>query len=371
MKGWDLDTVTLERALRAEVMPNPSLDLGNPCNLNCPYCFVEEKLSPRKIRRANELSVDETRCVIEDFHGVGAQSLNIVGAGEPTIDPYFEQIIEVASSLDMVPIVFTNGIRIAREPGLARFLYCNGATVVLKMNSRNQRVQDLVAGRHGYTKLRDQAREILIDSGFTGTSPTRLGIDTIVFRGNLEELPSLYKWCIENNIHPVMGEYIPTGRTDGGRFMGHASLSTVGEASRRTIEDLLQPITATDRFWLAEQIAAINRENNLDNFGPCAYFGGGQCTQVLGLYVDITGDIWPCVARSTENQGVLAPGLLGNVRNGDWPSLIWKAHPYLERRRRLFDGGCPYKAALPRFAAALSGVRPNDLIGPLENGAPS
>ena len=89
MHGWDFDTETLRRAIRGEVMPNPSIDLGNPCNLNCPYCFVEEKFSPRKVRRSDELSIEETRAVIKDFHAAGACTVNIVGAGEPTIDPHF------------------------------------------------------------------------------------------------------------------------------------------------------------------------------------------------------------------------------------------------------------------------------------------
>lgn len=346
MRGWHFDAATLQKALRAEIMPNPSIDLGNPCNLNCPYCFVEEKLSRRKVRRPNELSIEETRAVIEDCHAAGAATVNIVGAGEPTIDPHFEEVITLIASLGMVPVVFTNGIRIAREPAVARFLYCQDATVVLKFNSRNPVLQDLVAGRRGYTSLRDQALETLLDTGFASHSPTRLALDTLAFRGNLAELPSIYRWCLERNIHPIVSEYIPTGRTEGGRFVGHASLPPDPEA-RRAICKALDPLTQEDRLWLATQLGGIRRELGLDAGGPCAYYGGGVCTQLLGVYVDISGNIWPCVARTALEDAGLAPARLGNVRQGDLPSTLWRSHPYMAFVRARFDGSCPYKPSIP------------------------
>lgn len=354
MRGWDFDTATLQKALRGEIIPNPSIDLGNPCNLNCPYCFVEEKLSRRKVRRPHELSIEETRAVIEDFHAAGAATVNIVGAGEPTIDSHFEELITLIGSLGMVPVVFTNGIRIARETALARFLYCHDATVVLKFNSRDPVLQDLVAGRPGYTSLRDQALEVLLDTGFASYTPTRLSVDTLAFRGNLAELPSIYRWCLERNIHPLVSEYIPTGRTEGGRFVGEASLPP-NPAARRAASEALEPLTQTDRVWLSAQMGGIHRELGLDTGGPCAYHGGEVCTQLLGVYVDISGNIWPCVARTALQDGALVPGRLGNIRDGDHPSKVWRSHVYMAALRARFDGSCPYKPAIPGVADGQAG----------------
>ena len=47
-------------------MLNPMLDLSNPCNLNCPYCYIEDKNSPRKKRKPNELTLGETKKIIEE-----------------------------------------------------------------------------------------------------------------------------------------------------------------------------------------------------------------------------------------------------------------------------------------------------------------
>jgi 2-iminoacetate synthase ThiH len=59
-------------------MLNPSIDLSNPCNLNCPCCFIEEKSSAREVRKPNELSVRETLQVVDDLASAGAETVNIV-----------------------------------------------------------------------------------------------------------------------------------------------------------------------------------------------------------------------------------------------------------------------------------------------------
>src|SRR2546423_1449414 len=75
LAGWDFRPQIIAQARAALRMPNPSLDLSNPCNLNCPYCFVEEKLSVRKARRPHELSLDETFSVLGDFVAAGASTV--------------------------------------------------------------------------------------------------------------------------------------------------------------------------------------------------------------------------------------------------------------------------------------------------------
>ena len=62
-------------------MLSASVYLSNPCDLNCPYCYVEEKNSFRKARKPNELDLEETKRVINDLCSWGAKTINIVGAG--------------------------------------------------------------------------------------------------------------------------------------------------------------------------------------------------------------------------------------------------------------------------------------------------
>jgi MoaA/NifB/PqqE/SkfB family radical SAM enzyme len=348
VRGWFFTTEQIERARRGDAMINPSIDLSNPCNLNCPYCYIEEKNSKRKIRRPNELSFEEIVGIIGDFASAGALSVNIVGAGEPTIDPAFEAVISAIADANLVPVVFTNGILLAHDDRLVDRLYAAGATIVLKYNSADKELQDLVAGRRGYARKRDAAREALLDRGFSAHEPTRLALDIMAFRGNLPELPVIHRWCRTANVFPIMGDFIPTGRTESGRFAGFESLNSYTPSDRARVDDLLQPLSADERRKLYEGLAEIDRsEFGIKRPLASAYYGGGTCTQILGLYVDIQGDIWPCVARSQVAAGILSPGWLGNVRNGDLPSEIWRSHPYMRAIRERYDGGCPYKERLP------------------------
>lgn len=344
--GWDFTPQELQNAINSKLMINPSIDLTNACNLNCPYCYIEEKDSQRKMRRTGELTFDETIRVIDDLEETGAKTINLVGAGEPTIDPHFEEVVNYISNLGLTTVLFTNGIRINNQPEIAKFLYDRKVSIILKYNSTHAQTQDLVAGRTGYSNKRDKALDILIDYGFTSSSPTRLGLDTIVFNGNCAEIPKIHSWCRKLNIFPIAGEYIPTGRTDYGEFQGYDSIEVRGKEYMNLLSDILRPISEKQRIWLLKELREIDKAENIHWTDSFSYYGGGQCTQILGLYIDIQGHIWPCVARKKKVGDKLQNGELGRIRNGDLPSLIWKTNPYLQMLRNEFNGGCPYKPAL-------------------------
>lgn len=345
--GWSFSEEELTAALRGTVLLNPSIDLTNACNLNCPYCFIEEKNSTRKARRPDELTVSEILAVLSDLAENGARTVNIVGAGEPTVDPFFAEIVAEMARLELTPVVFTNGVRIAQEPGAADALWNVGATVVLKYNSTNGPVQDLVAGRDGYASLRDAALTRLVQKGFSAPTPTRLALDTIAFQGNYAELPAIHRFCRSHNIHPLIADYIPTGRTEGGAFFGHQATQHLPVAARSSVSGILQPLDCGQRQTLFAELAEIDRrEFGIERPPHCAYYSGGVCSQSLGIYVDIQGNIWPCVARARVVGGERLSGLLGNVRHGQKPSVIWRAHPYFRSLRDNYTGACPYKPAL-------------------------
>jgi MoaA/NifB/PqqE/SkfB family radical SAM enzyme len=350
ISGWSFTPEEIAEALSKGHMLNPSIDLSNPCNLNCPYCYIEEKNSVRKVRKMHELSHAETLAVIKGLQLCGAKTINIVGAGEPTIDPHFEEVIEFIFKAGMQTVLFTNGIRFSHEPDLAGFLYRRGVSVVLKYNADSAEIQDLIAGRIGYTAKRDRAMEALKDAGFNAHEPTRLGIDIMVFKGNLAEIPAIHERCRLENIFPIAGEYIPTGRTEAGEFQGEQALQGLTEGERVRVMQLLQPISAAERTELLTRLAEIDSRSGFGQRPDAfAYFGGGICTQIIGLYIDIEGNIWPCVARKKRVRNTFENGWLGNVRDGHNPSEVWGNDPYMKLIRRNFTGGCPYKAALGKM----------------------
>jgi molybdenum cofactor biosynthesis enzyme MoaA len=122
LDGWSFDGDELASARTGHRLLNPSLDLGSACNLNCPYCFIEEKNSARKERKPGELSPDEVEAVVRDFLSAGARTVNLVGAGEPTVDPQFRDIVDLIHSGRARTVVFTNGIALADDAALIEWL---------------------------------------------------------------------------------------------------------------------------------------------------------------------------------------------------------------------------------------------------------
>jgi hypothetical protein len=177
-------------------------------------------------------------------------------------------------------------------------------------------------------------------------------------------VPKIHDWARRNNIFPIAADYIPTGRTEHGTFQGFAALQFIDPPDQSRITELLAPPQLEDRIALDQELRIIDRRYGISRSYRYAYYGGGICTQILGLYVDIEGNIWPCVARKTVWQGKNSDTPLGSIRSGDLPSAVWRGHAYMDHIRRSFDGGCPYKIELPPAPGG-------SLIGVTEEGSQS
>lgn len=336
IRGWDFSNDEILAAKSSNnILLNPSIDLTGACDLNCHYCFNENKGNLiQKKRKNNELSLNETIQVIDSFVQLNAKTINIVGSGEPTLDIHFKEIVEYIYSKGLTTLLFTNGQNIAKDSSLVSFLYEHDVSVVLKMNSLIGAKQDLVVGRKGYSKLRDIALNKLIDFGFNNDLITRLGVDSTVYKGNYDELPSIHHFCRANNIFPISANFIPTGRTLGGKLK---------DKGNSVINELLKPISSQESYRLLRANREIDEMYDIKWAKCLAYFNGGACSQILGLYVDIEGNIWPCVAKSIRKNHKNLSGLLGNIRKGASIKEVWRNNQYIQTIRANYTGSCPYK----------------------------
>lgn len=99
-------------------VPTPTaatLELTNRCNLACFHCVRDSPLGPR----ANELSLDEWKRVLDELADVGTFSVCFTG-GEATSFPGLMDLVHYARSLRMVVTLKTNGMTLDRlAPALA------------------------------------------------------------------------------------------------------------------------------------------------------------------------------------------------------------------------------------------------------------
>lgn len=321
MRGWDFTRIELAEAIKDHRMLNPAIELGtNLCPYNCSFCFTEDPSNPagQKRRLANEMTLEERLSLIDQAAGLGARSINFIGAGEPTTDPHFWVLLTRMAEWGVTPIVYTEGSLKLVKRDFIRRLYRLGATVVLKVNSlwnaeyQNSVVRGLGEKRNTlsdrYTERRNRAIRLLIEEGFTDCDPTRLAFDTIVCRENTDEITALHIYAREHNIFVLLVGYLPSGRSSAGPH---------------------DALTREEQFALFERIAQIDKERFSINHGTrFPYAGGVPCSiRGTGVYVKITGKAFDCPGELIS---------LGDVRHESLAEIWRRARPISET----FDGGC-------------------------------
>lgn len=326
MKGWDFSANEIAEALRDDRMLNPAYELAsNVCPWNCFFCFTEDPDNPEetKKRLKGEMSLDDRISLIDQSAFLGAKSINIIGAGEPTIDRYFWEIVEHIASRGITPIVYTEGALKLTNPDFAKRLYDSGATVVLKVNSlenetyQNETVKGGTERRQplklNYFNERNRALDVLMETGFNEHDPTRLAFDTIICKENYDEIPTIHRFTRDNNIFVLFVGYLPSGRT--------TSLAQ-------------NAVSKAEQFSLFDELARIDKvEYGIEHQSIFPYAGGVPCSiRGLGLYVKIRGEVWDC-------PGELKP--MGNVRQEPLANIWNRA----KEVRVGFDGGCPPRDA--------------------------
>jgi radical SAM protein with 4Fe4S-binding SPASM domain len=180
------------------------LELSRHCDLRCVYCYSEAGIAP-----VGELSYEEIVSAANQAHALGARRIIILGGGEPLVYPRLLDVIVHIRSLGVQVELFTNGV--AMTPALARAFKEMNVSVVLKMNSPRQKVQDALAGRAGTFKAIRRAFELLGEAGYPGNG-SRLGAQTVVCRQNLDDLPGMWISLREQEIVPYFETITFQGR---------------------------------------------------------------------------------------------------------------------------------------------------------------
>jgi molybdenum cofactor biosynthesis enzyme MoaA len=354
LEAWTFTAQEIREALQGERVLCPSIELSNACNLNCPYCYVEHAKSLKKEQYADQLTVAQIEDLVCRLADAGARTINIIGAGEPTVDPAFERIVRLIASLGIKALVATNGIKVATSPQVLAAIVETRASVVLKCNSRDANLQDFLVGSKGYAALRDKAFEALLSAGLNKTRPTRLAFNSLLMRANLGEILKLQKFCRRNNIALIAGDYMPTGRTSGGEFRGELVLEQQGGMCGAALE-MFEPLECSQRHALASKMERLDERLGFPLLPVVAYASGIPCVQALGVCVDNRGRVWHCPARQRRVGSSYEPISVALLSGRTVFAELWSAEPYLQMVRHQFDGGCAYKPPFDSRAACDNG----------------
>lgn len=295
----------IESARESGRLLSMELELSRACNLRCIYCYADSGAALDQ-----ELTPMEIFDVVDQAVELGARRIIVLGGGEPLAHPHILPILRHIHQHGAAIDLFTNGTLITAQ--LARDFMALGVSPVVKMNSMREDVQDLLADKAGtFTKIR-QGLKHLQDAGYPKPNQA-LGVQTVICRQNLAELPSMWAWIRAQDMVP----YFET-ITLQGRARRHPEL-LVGPEEIRT---------------LFQTLSHLDRERFGFEWEPHPPVAGLTCNRhFYTCTVTVHGDIIPC-------PGVDLP--VGNIRQTRLADILDKSTVIRDLRniRATIKGAC-------------------------------
>ncbi len=270
------------------------LETSLRCNLRCIYCNGSSGTAAQ-----GEITFGTMQRVISEARSLGAESVVVIGGGEPTVFPRFDPLVEFIDECGLIPVVMTNGQTCTRD--LARFLLEHNASVLLKLDSLREDVQDTLGGKKGtWLRIREAIRN-LVDVGFCrhASETLRVGGSFVVTRLNYHEIPDIWRFCRDNAFYPNLEALVPRNRALG------------------AIDQLA--VLPDDLLRLKETLLSIDHEYGYDWVVHTPLPGHG-CLQVLyGAYITSKGYVRPCADIDIDERGLNVNEMsLAEVLNTDF-----------------------------------------------------
>ncbi len=281
--GAEFSREEIENTARNGKLLSMEIEFSQRCNFNCVYCYVKNNQSYK-----TELSREEIRDVINQARDLGVRKIIILG-GEPMLYPHIMEMVQFMKNRGLEIELFTNGVNIT--PSTAQVLAENGVVVVLKLNTFDEKLQDMLSGKKGAYKQIQEAFKNLKQAGYPARQP--MGIGTIICRQNIDELAKMWEWLRDQNITPYFEMITPQEKAKDHDFL---------EVEVQRIQEL---------FY---QIADIDRKKYGYHWDPQPPLVGGKCLRhQFSCTVSSRGYVLPCI-------GITIP--IGNIREKKLEDII-------------------------------------------------
>ncbi|MBW6520384.1 MAG: radical SAM protein [Desulfoarculaceae bacterium] len=294
----------IKEAVAAGRLLSMEIEFSRICNFRCSYCYV-----PDKRECTGEFSREEIKDVLLQAKELGARKIIILG-GEPSIYPHLVEMIRFLKEHNLEIEMFTNGTGVDAE--VAAILAAAQVRVVLKLNSRDPKIQDQLAGRAGAYDIIQTAFANLKEAGYP--SPDLfLALSTIICQQNIGELPGMWQWLRDEGIEPYFEVITPQENA-----VANSWLSVEAEQLKA----------------LFTQLSAIDQQQYGRHWEPQPPLVGNRCMRhQVSCLVTASGDVMPCV-------GVTIP--LDNVRHNRLAHILKNSEVVnnLKNYRQTIKGEC-------------------------------
>lgn len=228
--------------------------------------------------------------------------ISIVGGGEPllrgTLTTDGASCIDHANALGCYCHVYTNCTLV--DDRVAQWMKARDVSIIGKLNSLDERVQDELAGVPGSARRMRKGIDALLEAGFASGPEPRLGLETIVCRQNYDEVPQLWRFMRARGIVPEVE--IPT-------LQGRAKDNREGL--------YFQDAEAPGKYRvLFEELLRIDREEYGFDWVPHPPFPAMACRLYYSnCYINDRGGVQPCAGVDKE-YGFVRVGLHADTGQG-------------------------------------------------------
>ncbi len=282
------------------------LEFTKKCNLKCLYCYASagEPLE-------SELSLAELKSAILQAKELGAKKIILLGGGEPLLFYGLTEIVNYIHSLGLKQVLFTNGTLITEK--IACFLFDKTVSVIVKGNSLKASVQDELAGVDGAFKKIRNGLQHLMNAGYPSKN-AKLGIQTVICRQNIEEIPAIWEWARENCIIPYFEMLTYQGR------------------AKENIEQLMVSTYNIKKAF--KHLETIDKERFSINWEPHPTIAAFSCKRHLySCLVNSQGYINPCSGIDIA---------IGNIKDRSLKDIIENSNIFTNLRNiyEKIEGDC-------------------------------
>lgn len=280
----------INSAVSEDTLLSMEIEFSSRCNLRCLYCYTGKNLF-----RKDELELEEIFDVISQAKALGARKIIYLGAGEPLLDPKLHKTVKYVHKLGLDHILFTNSTLI--DSKLATFFYDHNLSVVVKYKSQKVEVYDLLTGVSGSYESMKRGMQFLFEAGYPDEGHF-LGIESIICKYNINEIPSIWRWARNKNIVPYI------------EYLTYAGLAVDNK-------DILFP-EIEEMKKVFEELSHIDAKEYGIIWRPHPPIAGFSCKRHLySCIVNSQGFVQPCVGIDIK---------LGNVKQEKLSKILKNSH---------------------------------------------
>ncbi|MFH2144909.1 MAG: radical SAM protein [Candidatus Omnitrophota bacterium] len=169
------------------------LGIAYRCNLKCKMCYFW-KSSP--LGENNVVSIQGWMNILKELNALHRSEefmVNFSGAGEPFLREGFLDLIRYGRELNLKMQVISNGYAIDKETA-SKIADSGLEFLCLSLDSLNSKTHDYLRGAEGaHAKVLSAIENIALFS-----KKIKIGINTVISKLNLKEIPELVEW-VQNN----------------------------------------------------------------------------------------------------------------------------------------------------------------------------